>query len=56
MTAASEDHPEEAGSQAVKVQLRLREMILAGELTAGAHRKRGEPEQREREREPETEQ
>jgi tRNA A37 methylthiotransferase MiaB len=35
-TAMSGDHPEEAGSQAVKVQLRLREMILAGELTAGS--------------------
>ena len=35
-TAMSGEHPEEAGSQAVKVQLRLREMILAGELTAGS--------------------
>ena len=35
-TATSGYHPEEAGSQAVKVQLRLREMILAGELTAGS--------------------
>ena len=28
--------PEEGGSQAVKVQLKLRDMILAGELDAGA--------------------
>ncbi len=35
-TAATEDHLEETSSQAVKVQLRLREMILAGELTAGS--------------------
>ena len=34
--AVSGDHPEEASSQAVKVQLRLREMILAGELAAGS--------------------
>jgi GntR family transcriptional regulator of vanillate catabolism len=34
--AVSGDHPEEASSQAVKVQLRLREMILAGELKAGS--------------------
>jgi len=30
------DQPEETSSQAVKVQLRLREMILAGELKAGS--------------------
>lgn len=30
------DAPEEGGSQAVKAQLRLREMILAGELPGGA--------------------
>ena len=34
--AVSADHPEEVVSQAVKVQLRLREMILAGELKAGS--------------------
>lgn len=34
--AHAEDAPEEVGSQAVKVQLRLREMILSGELKAGA--------------------
>lgn len=28
--------PEEGGSQVVKVQIRLREMILAGELSGGA--------------------
>lgn len=31
----SVDNPEEGGSQSVKVQLRLREMVLAGELPAG---------------------
>ncbi len=34
--ACSGDPHEEGGSQAVKVQLKLREMILAGELKAGA--------------------
>jgi len=36
VTAAFGDAHEESGSQAVKVQLKLREMILAGELTAGS--------------------
>ena len=36
VTATSSDFHEESGSQAVKVQLKLREMILAGELAAGA--------------------
>jgi GntR family transcriptional regulator of vanillate catabolism len=35
-SAFGSDLPEEGGSQAVKVQLRLREMILAGLLKAGA--------------------
>ena len=30
------DAPDEGGSQAVKVQLKLREMIFSGELQAGA--------------------
>jgi len=34
--AANGDPQEEGGSQAVRVQLRLREMILAGELKAGS--------------------
>lgn len=33
--SASTANPEEGGSQSVKVQLRLREMVLAGELPAG---------------------
>lgn len=33
--AHSAENPEEGGSQAVKVQLKLREMVLAGELLAG---------------------
>jgi GntR family transcriptional regulator of vanillate catabolism len=36
VTSASSDTHEESGSQAVKVQLKLREMILAGELKAGS--------------------
>jgi len=36
VTTAFGDAHEESGSQAVKVQLKLREMILAGELTAGS--------------------
>ena len=36
ITAPLSDFHEESGSQAVKVQLKLREMILAGELAAGA--------------------
>ncbi len=36
VTDAFGDTHEESGSQAVKVQLKLREMILAGELTAGS--------------------
>lgn len=35
-TAAPSEAPEAGGSQAVKAQLRLREMILAGELPSGA--------------------
>ena len=34
--ASTSDDQEEGGSQAVKVQLKLREMIFAGELVAGA--------------------
>lgn len=36
VTLTSSDAHEESGSQAVKVQLKLREMILAGELKAGS--------------------
>lgn len=36
VTVTPADSHEESGSQAVKVQLKLREMILAGELAAGS--------------------
>lgn len=36
LSVASADAPEDGGSQTVKVQLKLREMIFSGELQAGA--------------------